>query len=88
MKKTSQKIGLKKITLSNLSTEAIEKLKGGSSYVTYNCPPTNATCGCPPATFDCPPETADCPFTLLDCGTDTRRRICLMDQPIYDYPAY
>jgi hypothetical protein len=51
MKKTSQKIGFKKLTLSNLSNEALESLKGGSSYVTYNCPPSqvhtcNYSCGC------------------------------------------
>jgi hypothetical protein len=51
MKKASSKIGFKKITLSNLSNEALEALKGGSSYVTYNCA-TN-TCHCPPPTANC-----------------------------------
>jgi hypothetical protein len=44
MKKTSQKTGFKKLTLSNLSNEALEALKGGSSYVTYNCPAGTSDC--------------------------------------------
>jgi hypothetical protein len=75
MKKTSQKIGFKKITLSNLSNEALESLKGGSSYHTYNCP-TNS-CQCPPPTYTC---TVGCGGS----GGDNSWRICEIQPVMYE----
>jgi hypothetical protein len=68
MKRQAQKIGFKKLTLSNLNNEKLEALRGGSSYHTYNCS-VGCSNGC---TVNCS-ETCWCP------PADNSFRICVLE---------
>jgi natural product precursor len=74
MKKTTQKLSLRKLTLSNLSKQSMHRLKGGESMGAC----TSNIDACPSRMDDCPVGSfADCGTggTYIGCGT-TSPDIC------------